>query len=182
MHEERPVPLATLNRVSDNLSAVFSILAGLCIIVLMGLSSFDVIRRSLLNQSIPGVNEIIEVVLAIVIFLGVAGAQTSGSQIATPIVTNLMPARLGHAVRTFAGAIATFIVIWMLIETLKVGIASYQSNEFRFGLANIPVWPARLMIPVGLLGLAVALVVQTFTHLYHLIANSPKAEVEYADF
>ncbi len=50
---------------------------------------------------------------------------------------------LGHAV--LCGLVA-----WMTVETAQAALHSFLVGEYRFGLLQMPIWPARLMIPLGL--------------------------------
>jgi TRAP-type C4-dicarboxylate transport system permease small subunit len=170
-----------LNAAVNRVSLAMSLLAGLGIILIMVGSVADVTRRAVTGHSIPGINEAAEVALVIVVFVGLIGAQTSGSQIATPVVTNRLPARAGHAVRALALWFAAVVVLWMTAETAVAGYESWQAKEFRFGLAAVPIWPAKLVIPVGLACLVLALIVQGLDHAGRFRRNDPKQTTQYQE-
>lgn len=184
-HEPQPVPgsraFRRLNGAMNKVSTGMSLLAGVGIILIMVASVADVTRRALTGHSIHGINEASEVALVVVVFVGLMGAQTSGSQIATPMVTNRLPARAGHAVRALALWLAAAITLWMTAETAVAGYESWQAKEFRFGLASVPIWPAKLVIPVGLACLALALIVQGLDHAGRFRRNDPKQTTEYQE-
>lgn len=179
--DEESRPYRAVKRAGDHLGLWMGTLAGVGIVLIMLGSVLDVSRRAVTGDSIPGINEMAEVALVIVIFLGLMGAQTSGTQIATPIVTNRLPARAGHAVRCVAAWVAAAIVLWMTAETAVAGYESWQAKEFRFGLANVPIWPAKIVIPVGLACLAFALIVQGLDHAGRFRRNEPKQTVEHPE-
>lgn len=178
---EAPHAVQTLRTVTNRIAIVLGALAGLGILAMMIGTAVDVVRREATGQSIAGVNEISEVLLVVVVFLGVMGAQTSGTQISTPVVTNRLPSRWGHLVRTIAGVIATLIALWAAWETTKTGITSWQAKEFRFGLAHIPVWPAKLIIPLGFYALALALITDLAEHAAKFVRRAPRETTEYSD-
>ena len=184
-HEPQPVPgsraFRRLDGAMNKISTGMSLLAGVGIILIMVASVADVTRRALTGHSIHGINEASEVALVVVVFVGLMGAQTSGSQIATPMVTNRLPARAGHAVRALALWLAAAITLWMTAETAVAGYESWQAKEFRFGLASVPIWPAKLVIPVGLACLALALIVQGLDHAGRFRRNDPKQTTEYQE-
>jgi TRAP-type mannitol/chloroaromatic compound transport system permease small subunit len=58
---------------------------------------------------------------------------------------------------------AALFVSWAAWLTAMEGLASMERGEFRFGIVAVPVWPAKLVIPIGLAGLAVALMAKVVT-------------------
>lgn len=133
----------------------------------------DVTSRQLTGSSIPGVVEYSEVLMVGLIFLGLAYAQRVGAHIGVDLVTERMPVRVAHAVRTVGLVIAIGIVAIMAWETLEVALRSFESREFRFGLVQVPIWPARLMIPLGLGALLLELGVSLYDEVVALRNRVP---------
>lgn len=144
-------------------SKVLSAVAGVGLVLLVLLTTADVTRRKLLGASIPSVVEITEVALVAVVFLGMLGAHTSGRHIQTPLVTNRLPARASHGVRTVGLLLALALVGWITYATAVAAVSSVETGEFRYGLSAIPIWPARIAIPVGLAFFELGLLLKTIT-------------------
>ncbi len=178
---DEPRVVVAMKTVTSRVAVVLGSIAGLGIVIMMIGTVLDVARRETTGKSIAGVNEFTEVLLVVVVFIGAMGAQTSGTQISTPVVTNRLPARVGHFVRAIAGIVGALIALWAAWETTKTGIASWEAKEFRFGLAHIPVWPAKLIIPIGLYALALALLTNVVEHAAKYKRNAPREISEYTD-
>lgn len=168
-----------LTRAIEQGARASSVIAGFSIFVLMGVCVADVSRRAIFGNGIEGAVEATEVALVAVVFAGMMAAQVNGKHIKTPMFTNLMPARVAHASRTLALTLAVLLVGWMTFETARSGIASFEKGEFRYGLTNVPVWPARLLIPVGLAGLGVALCVSLVENAKRFLVDAPAEEAEF---
>lgn len=165
--------------VMQRISAVMSTLAGVGILGLMLLTVWDVSFRETRGRGIEGATELSEVALVAVVFLGMTAAQLNRSHISTPMLTARLPARLGHAVRALSLVVAALFVAWMTLETARTGMSSYQAGEFRYGTVNVPIWPARLVIPLGLAGLTIALVLHSAIQVRKCVLNMPKDIVDY---
>ncbi len=135
----------------------FAIASAVGILAIMTLVVVDVVRRKLDGGSIPGANEYAEILLVGVVFLGLAEAQRQGNHISVEAVVARLTARSGARLRSAGLVLSLAVVVWMTWETLDVGVAAFESKEFRFGLARIPTWPAKLAIPIGLAALSLEL-------------------------
>jgi len=133
-------------------------IAGLGILVLMLVTTADVALRATSNGGIASAVEVTEVLLVVVVFVGMAGAQLAGSHISTPLVTSRLPRRVAARVRTAACLLSVGLVLWLTYETGVAALESVRIREFRYGLVRIPVWPSKVGVPVGFGLLALVLV------------------------
>jgi TRAP-type C4-dicarboxylate transport system permease small subunit len=154
-------------------------LSGLFIAGLVLLTLLDVTRRALVGRSIGGTIEFTEVGLVAVAFLGLIGAQLNDRMIRTPVLTNRLPSRIGHAVRSLALAGSVALLIWMIVQTTQVAIDSVHAREFREGLTHVAIWPMRIVIPVGLTGLTLALCVELGRTVRRFAVNAQADIVDY---
>lgn len=136
-------------------SRAFSWLAGFFVLVLMLLVVMEVMARDVFETTLGGTIEISEVLLVFLVFLGIAFAQQEGAHVNTNLVTSRLPERRAALVRATGMVLASLVLFVAAWATADRGWASMQAGEARFGLRSVPVWPARLIVPVGfvLLGL-----------------------------
>lgn len=153
------VPGGPVRRAVHALSTLFGVLAALLIVAIMASTAADVATRQLTGSSIPGVVEYSEVLMVGLIFLGLAYAQRTGAHIGVDLVTERMPVRVAHAVRSVGLLLAILVLAVMAWETLEVALRAVESREYRFGLVQVPIWPARLLIPIGLVALLLELAI-----------------------
>jgi TRAP-type C4-dicarboxylate transport system permease small subunit len=146
----RETVVRRIRRVVDVLAGLLAVASALCASVLMVSISLDVAWRELVNRSIPGMVELSETAVVFMVYLGMAQAESSGMHVRMTLVTDRIPARAAHALRVAAFAVTLAFVGWMAWETGLRALDSVQRLEFRYGLLDWPIWPARLVIPIGL--------------------------------
>jgi TRAP-type C4-dicarboxylate transport system permease small subunit len=139
------------------LGTAMAAVAGAGVVVLMLLTVVDVLLRQSGGQGLGFTLEVTEVVLVAVVFAGMTSAQLSRSHVQTPILTDRLPPRWAAVARFVGLAIAVALTAWMTVATLRAGLTSFHRGEFRFGLVRFPVWPAKLIIPVGVAGFTLVL-------------------------
>jgi len=182
IHEDPPEAEPTVggfSRRSVRIAGFFSFLAGLGFMVVMAMTVADVARRTLDGHSIPGMVELVEVGLAALVFLGLFSAQIRGVHVKTPMVTNMLPARLGHACRALGLLVGLVFLCWMTYETATSALDSFSRGEYRYGSAKVPIWPAKMIIPAGLGALAVVVAAELVTSVRRFVAGAPKVQAEF---
>ena len=148
-----------------------AVVAGLGIIGLLIISMADLLSRYFWSRSIAGVVEYVEVGLAAIVFLGMGRALRQGTHVATPMVTSRLGLTLAASIRLLGNLIVVAFLTWMVIVNAERAWDSFQADEIRMGLAEVPVWPARICITVGLLGLALEFIVVTYGNARTLLAR-----------
>jgi TRAP-type C4-dicarboxylate transport system permease small subunit len=137
-------------RIVGGISRTLAVISASLILIIMVAMVADVARRYLTGRSIPGVVEYTEVLMVGVIYLGLAYAQRKGDHIGVDIFTTRMPPRVSQIVQAIGLIIVSLALLWMAWETWQVAQRSMATGEYRFGLARVPIWPARLTIPLGI--------------------------------
>jgi TRAP-type C4-dicarboxylate transport system permease small subunit len=148
-------------RVVHGIATGLAILSGVGVLLLMATVVLDVGRRELLGPSLRGAIEVSEVALVVVVFGAFMSAEARKTHIRTPILTSRLPHPWGDVARLVGLLCVLTLLVTMTVLTLRAGIASMLEREFRFGLARVPIWPAKLVIPLGLAGLTLEHVLNT---------------------
>lgn len=159
-----------LDTITRTISIAFAICASTVIAIIMVLTTADVIKRFLTGSSIPGVTEFSEVFLVAAVYLGLAFAMRIGAHIGVDIVIMRMRPKMSRIVQIVGMSLAIIVLVWMTIETTGAALHSISINEFRYGLIKVPVWPAKVIVPVGL----TALVLECVRYIGDLL-TSPKS-------
>jgi len=157
-----------------------SVLAGCALVVLMLMTVADVLRRQIWERGIPYVIETTELVLVAVVFASLMSAEISKAHVRTSILTSRLPARAGRVVRLIGMVVATGVAAWFAFATWRTGLESFEIREYRPGLGRVPIWPAKLMIPVGLSGMAVVCGARCFLLAQGLRPRHPSTPEETA--
>lgn len=148
-----------MRRMIDMLSRTGALLAGALIMGLILLTVADVAWRNLDGHSIPGVYEYSEVILVAIVFLSLAWTQKIGQHVSIDLVTRALPPRGERIVRAIGCLVALAILTWMAFASIEAASDSWATGEYRIGLSEVPVWPARFAVAIGLCALVLQLAV-----------------------
>lgn len=132
------------------LSSTMGAVAGILVILAIFPTVLDVASRYVTGRSLRGVVEYSEVILIVIVYFAMGAAFRNGSHISTPIFLNLLPPGLARALDFIGCAILAIVLATAIYLTALLAINSYAIGEFRFGLTQVPIWPAKIAIPIGL--------------------------------
>jgi TRAP-type C4-dicarboxylate transport system permease small subunit len=163
-------------RVVHVVTTVMSQIAGLGIVMLMLIALADIGFRKFLGPGIAGAYEVTEISLACVAFAGMAAAEATKTHVRTPLLVERLPYRAADVARAIGLTVVILALCWITYLTLKSGIRSYQEGEYRFGLNQVPIWPAKLFIPMGLFALILEFLIDDVRAVARVVRNGPYPE------
>jgi TRAP-type mannitol/chloroaromatic compound transport system permease small subunit len=165
---------ALLRRLDRGLAVVednANLIAALAIFFLMFVGVAQIVGRTVFGVAIHGYIDWIEQSSALFAFLGIAYAQRLGAHIRMDITLN-WPRRLRWWLELF-GVVLALVVITLLID------ASFNAFWRAWSIGDstmdirLPVWPAKLMVPLALSLLWLRLLLQLWG--YVRMALDPRA-------
>lgn len=156
-------------RIPSRISDAFTILAGIGILGLMAITVIDVFLRQVLSSGLGGAIEISEVLLVCVVFLGMMAGEMTNTHVRTPVLTERVGDRAANVMHAIGFLPAVVFLGWMTYLTAMEALRSTSVGEFRFGVVFVPVWPAKLVIPLGLAGLTVAVLIKLVTAIINIV-------------
>jgi len=165
-------------RIPTRVSDVLALIAGVAILGLMILTVTDVTLRKFFSSGVPGAVEINEVTLVAVVFLALMAAEITDVNVRTPLVTERLPDRWANLAHIVGYVPALAFLVWATYLTADEGIAAWLRGDFRFGLIFVPVWPAKLIVPIGLAGLTVAIFIKFVQAVRNFITSRPAVIAE----
>ena len=138
-----------LDRIQQKVEKALLFFGACLTIILLLLITVDVILRKL-SQPIPGSYETVQVMTVGIVFLGVAYVQSIKGHVFIEIATEKFPKKVQQGLDFFGyiiGLAICFIITW------QSGIAAWESSlmmEAASGIAKIPIWPAKIVIFLGM--------------------------------
>jgi TRAP-type C4-dicarboxylate transport system permease small subunit len=93
--------------------------------------------------------ELIETFMVVVVFLGLAFAETSGAHVRMNLVTRVLPFAVRRVLKVAGLGICAALSGWMAWASTHRAVLATASGEVRPGLLYFPVWPSRIMIAMG---------------------------------
>jgi len=145
------------HRINDRLVHALLAAAALLIFCLSFLVVADVIGRAVFSRPVKGTPEIVSMSIVIVCFLLAGYSVHSRSMLRTDVLVGLMGPRAPHIASLLSGLLgAAFfgLIVWGSHEPM---LHAWSTGEFEGeGALRVPVWPARLVVMLG--SLLVALI------------------------
>lgn len=138
-----------MTRYFGKLATTMNFVAGVIIVVLMLATTADVANRALRGQSFAGLAEYFEVLLVAFLYLSLTHTQRKGSHVQIDSVVSYLPRTWRPWVEAFGCAVVIAVLAVFVWYSADRAWESLLQREFRMGLTRVPVWPARLMIPLG---------------------------------
>jgi TRAP-type C4-dicarboxylate transport system permease small subunit len=136
-----------------------NLLAGIVILAVMALGVLQIVSRKLFNYPIPAYIDIIEIVMVLFAFPGLAFAQRLGGHIRMEIVLGLLKGRLYYAaelIGVLAALAVVAIITWFsfthFLRAWRLGDSTMDGG--------FPLWPAKLVVPLAFALLFVRLAIQ----------------------
>jgi TRAP-type C4-dicarboxylate transport system permease small subunit len=100
------------------------------------------------------------VALVAVVYLGQMTTTWDGQHIRVTFITERLSIATARWLRIAVAFVCSGLLVWMIVATTTKAVTATEAGEYRFGLIPIPVWPARILIPVGLFAMLLLIILQ----------------------
>lgn len=161
-------------RAVDRISTVFGHIGAIAGMLLLLHVTADVIGRSVFGRPLGGTLEIVQYwYMPAIVFFGLAFTQLRDEHLKVILLTESLPPRI-RKVAEMVGQIIPFLLVLVLLYFGWSG-ANYSMSigETALGTVNVPTWPPRFFVVIGL-GM---LLVQFFVTIYRMILKPASAYV-----
>lgn len=131
------------------INRIFSIFCGILLFILILIILFNIITREL-GYPVQGITSIGITIMIVVIYLGLSGSEERDEHASVDMLSNI----LSHSWRKANNILIDFIKLFTIgiffLISINEFIESYQRNETFADVVNIPLWPAKLGVSIGL--------------------------------
>ena len=169
--------LSRIDQQLHKLESTLALVSGLAIFSLMLLAVVSVAGRHFFNMPLPGYVDWIDQAMPLIAFMGIAYTQRNGGHIRM----DMLVAQLnGRALWLFEWL--TSLCVLALICLLIWGSWSHFSRSFDFASPwwsrdssmdiSLPLWPAKLMVPLAFSVLALRMVIQLWGFGVAFVTNA----------
>jgi TRAP-type C4-dicarboxylate transport system permease small subunit len=139
------------------------------IMFLMFFSVSEIIGRYVFNAPIPGHVEIVELIMAGVVFLGIAHTEKEGGHVHMELFLNrVLKNRSFHVAEALNVVLSFCVYLIILIYSTQSTISAYQVGDTT-GYLYWPTWPSKLAIPIGSFFLCLRFVIEFIQHVAQAI-------------
>jgi C4-dicarboxylate transporter DctQ subunit len=175
---ERPIPVwkrsplfrvieGTVSTIENwmNLASVFIIM------FLMFFATTEILGRYLFNAPVPGHVEIVELIMAGVVFFGIAYTERIGGHVRMELfVTRVLKGRSYHLAEAISAALSLFVYIFILVYSFNAAMYSYHLGDTT-SFIYWPTWPSKLAIPIGSFMLCIRFIIEIIQHIAQVIVG-----------
>jgi TRAP-type mannitol/chloroaromatic compound transport system permease small subunit len=169
--------LSRMDQTLLKLEQFFGLISGLAVFALMFLAVYSVSGRNIFASPVRGYVDWIEVTMPLIAIMGISYTQRDGGHIRMDILVSRLRGRVLWA----AEFVTTFLVLILMILLIWGSWAHFQrSFDFAAPLwsrdstidIKLPVWPAKLVVPVAFSVLALRLCIQLTSYGKAIISGT----------
>ncbi|OYD54893.1 hypothetical protein CGK74_05360 [Thauera propionica] len=142
--------MLTFDRLLTRTSHVMSWVALVFLAFMMFAITIDVVARALSGRAVPGLFEMSEMSMAMVVFMGLGVTLLDDGHIRVTLVTDRLPKVIGRQCTAVGWVFAGLTFALLAWPATKEAVYSVSILEFRWGALQVPVWWAKVMVAVGL--------------------------------
>jgi len=155
-----------------NLVSVFIIM------FLMFFATAEILGRYLLNSPIPGHVEIVELLMATVVFFGVAYTERVGGHVRMELfVTRVLKGRAYHTAEAITTALALVVFVVVVIHSFQFALTAFKMGDTTTYI-YWPTWPSKFAVPVGCFFLCIRFIIKIIQHASQAIAGIEMRDLE----
>jgi len=142
--------MQVLNRVLGFFERIFVFIGGASLVLMMLLTTFDLLSRKFLDYSIPSLYEFTEDYLMVsLVFLTLSYVYAVGGHVRVTLFEQRIPARVNAVWRRAHKAMAFVLFALIAVKGWEAAVEAYQYNEMSNSLLAYPLAPALMMVPIG---------------------------------
>jgi len=146
------------------------------VLLMMLLTTFDVIGRSIFTRPIPGTFEITEYMLVIIVLFGIAYAQQTGRHVRVELFADKLPPSgqiVLDSIFTLVAFVFFLLVAWQGWEGGFYALHVKTASD----ILRIPSYPFEFLIAVGAFLLSLELLLKLITSVKSLSTGMDKKEM-----
>ncbi|ATI41060.1 C4-dicarboxylate ABC transporter permease [Pacificitalea manganoxidans] len=161
--------LSRLDRTLFRIETVMALVSGLAVFSLMLLAVLSVGGRHALNQPLPGYVDWIQQAMPVIAVFGVAYVQRLGGHIRMDIVVGNLKGRALWSVEFLSTLVVLILAVLLVWGSWAHFARSFDfsqpmwSRDSSFDI-RLPLWPAKLVVPVALAVLCLRLTLQLWAY------------------
>ncbi|WP_417264456.1 TRAP transporter small permease [Celeribacter sp.] len=142
--------LAWLNRLLDGIARITSWLALGFLAFMMVAITVDVVARAAFGRAVPGLFEMTEMSMVMVVFMGLGATLLDDGHIRVTMMTDALPGPFSRGCTALAWLFAALTFLMLAWPATQEAAYSFSIREFRWGYFQVPIWWAKIAVAAGL--------------------------------
>lgn len=142
--------LLALRKVVDYVSNLLGYISLVFLGFIVVAITIDVIARSAFDDNVPGLFELTEMSMVMVVFMGLGLTQRDNAHIRVTGLIDLLSGRKKRVAVCFSWLMASLALLMLAYPAMNEAIYSFSIKEFRWGYFEVPIWWAKIGVAIGL--------------------------------
>jgi len=143
-------PLAACDRLLRGIAnATGWIALGFLCFMMVG-TTVDALFRTAVGQPVPGLFEMSELSMVMIVFMGLGWTQIDDAHIRVTLARKWLPEAAARMLDGFAWCAAALALAVLAYPATLEAMESVAIREFRWGYAAVPIWWAKAAVAFGL--------------------------------
>lgn len=168
-----------LNRVLEQVSHGLTWVALAFLGFMMVAITVDVVARALIGSAVPGLFEMTEMSMVMVVFMGLGATLVDDGHIRVTLMTDALPLHLSRGLAALGWILAALTFLLLAWPATQEAAYSFSIREFRWGYFHVPVWWAKIATAFGLWFAALQALVHAAMIATGRIAPDPRESVSH---
>ena len=161
----------------DSLSRWGMLLSGILLVAMGANVTYGVITRYVFDAPSVITIELLKIFLIPACVFAVSYVQRNGRHLRVDFLYNHFPSRMQHAISEifvpFTGLAVVFVLVWKGWVSM---VYSYHLHETSFAIWAEPLWPVRLVIPIGYGLLLLVMIAQLIRGISSMVSGRYKEQ------
>lgn len=175
------LPKTIFNRCArsiENLLRRFSYISAIGMLLMILPTVADVAGRLIFNAPVRGAFELTGLLMAVVIYMGVAHAQTERAHVRVSFLTGTRSLQFQRVVDLLVYLFSIGMIGIVLYATFAQALHAVRIGEYMYGSTRFPIWPARILVAIGFFFLLVQFIIDFFRAFLQLAKGKPRRQEE----
>ncbi len=127
----------------------FGAISSVAMGIMIASTTLDTTLRYTVNRPLPGIFELNEVLLVVLVFLGIGWTQMERGHTRVVLVMRKLSIRWAIRFDILCWILCFSFLLILGIQSGKEALRSFSINEFRWGSVQMPIWWAKALVPIG---------------------------------
>ena len=155
--------LSKIDRLFLKFETVLTLAGGIVIFLLVFLATTNVLGRWIFSLPVSGYIDWVEQSMAFFAFLGIAFTQREGGHIRMDMLVGRIQGRSLWITELLSVILMLGVTLVLIYGSFLHFLRAYQIGDSSMDI-NLPIWPAKLIVPVALSILALRLILQIWAY------------------
>jgi TRAP-type mannitol/chloroaromatic compound transport system permease small subunit len=150
------------SKVASAASHCFSAVGAIAVLTILVVTVADVVMSKIFDAPFPGATEIVTSVMPISVFAYLLTTQMRSRHINVDIILERISAKWKLALKTLSLGIGIYLFGLLTYLNIPLAIYSLRTAEHTGGSIGIPVYPAKILIPIACCAITIQLLFELY--------------------